>query len=180
MERYGCAWMRKEDGVQVTSSPLKSRDGRIALGDRVGPPRLLLAIEPVNFLAKHGTLERSAGLTGFFGGQVVGKNGVIKQHCCQRIGLARCIRRRRLAVVFVSEMARNASVPQEHAGVKPGLGQYRRHVGRTLHVRSHGKRFAVAERGEVFGIELLDHAEAAELTLQAIDRKSTRLNSSHL
>ena len=43
-------------------------------------------------------------------------------------------------------------------------------VGRTLYVGSDGKHFAVAERGKVFGIELFDHGEAAELALEAVEK----------
>ena len=56
----------------------------------------------------------------------------------------------------------------ERAGVEPGPGQHRRHVRGRVHVgRLRGSTSPSA--AELLGVPLLDHAEAAELALDAVE-----------
>jgi hypothetical protein len=53
--------------------------------------------------------------------------------------------------------------------MKPCLCHHRWHMGGDVNVRGVGKYAAGAEGSGLFGIELLDHSEAAELALHAIE-----------
>ena len=61
-------------------------------------------------------------------------------------------------------------IPAEiDAGVKPGPGEHRRHVRSLIDVVACRETPALAERGELLGVPLLHHAEAAELALDAVE-----------
>ena len=53
--------------------------------------------------------------------------------------------------------------------MKPGAGENRRNVGRLVDIRSGWKLLTCIERRELLRVELLDHAEAAELALDPVE-----------
>src|SRR6185369_7678433 len=55
------------------------------------------------------------------------------------------------------------------ASVKPRTRKHGWHMSRRVQVGNIGKRAIFSERGKLFSVELLHHAEAAELTFSAVE-----------
>ena len=103
----------------------------------------------------------------------VGQHGVVEQQRARlRIGQAR------LAVVLAlvvgveqaGEEVGDVVAAQVDAGVEPGLGAAPAARARPRRCWSaSGNVPSAGERGELLGVPLLDHAEAAELALDAVE-----------
>src|SRR5262249_43165430 len=70
---------------------------------------------------------------------------------------------------FVSELAADLLAVRKDTWMEPGLGIHRWHVRGSADVRGIGEAVTGAERGVLLGVPLLDHAEATELALNAIE-----------
>src|ERR1019366_4084003 len=73
-----------------------------------------------------------------------------------------------LGVVFLLQVFGNNGFAEERAGMKPGLRQRGRHIRGRVLVVGLGKSAGTRERGEFFGVPLVDSAEAAEFTFHAV------------
>ena len=100
------------------------------------------------------------------------------QHRCRRAAGPRGfgVGQARLAEVLAGsshqqagEVVGDVLAAEVDAGVEPGLGVHRRHVRGGVDVGRRRELAARRERGELLGVPLLDHAEAAELALVAVE-----------
>ena len=72
------------------------------------------------------------------------------------------------AIIFVLQMARNASVGEEYSGVKPRLGQHRRHAGGRVDVVAGREVTGRRQAGDILGVELVDAAEATKFAFEPV------------
>ena len=171
----GLAGVREEHRVPVAVAGLHAPNREVLLGDGVGMLLFRCAVEGIDLLSQHRAFQGAAGFSLFFQCQAGWKYGIGKQQCfcCWVVCIvsSQC----RFPVVFAvafpnaGEEIGDMLASQIDAGMEPGLGEHRRHVGGGVHVRSCGQRAAARERGELFRVPLFHHAEATELALLAVE-----------
>jgi hypothetical protein len=170
--------MGEEDGVPVSASRLHGADGEVLLGDGVGHAGALdlfrhgalYGIVGVDLLAQHRALEGAAGFSLFLYGESAREHRVRQQQ-----GSGFGVGEAGLAEVFAfvrgvqqaGEVVGDVVAAEVDARVEPGFGVHRRYVRRGGDVVC--RDIAAGERRELLGVPLLDHAEAAELALLAVE-----------
>ena len=147
---------------------LEQFDGVVVLGDRVGPVLGVAAVQRVDLLAQRRALQGPTGLASLGRrqpprpGRLSRPPERVRQRRARQFWAPAAGR----AVVLAGVLPGDTFVASEHAGVQPGPGEHRRQVGRLVQVRVCAR--GGLEHGQVLGVPVLDHAEAAELAFEAV------------
>jgi hypothetical protein len=161
-----------EDGVAVGVSGLHGANGEALLRDRVRHARapdpvgvgVRAGVVRVHLLPQHRTLQRPAGFPLLRRGQA-GRQRRVRQQQGSGLGVGPA----RLAEVLAGVEVGDVVAAESDAGVEPGLRVYRRDVRPGAGVAGRRREAGGGERREFFAVPLLDHAEAAELALVAVE-----------
>ena len=162
----------EEDGVAVGAPGLQGADREVLFGDGVGCAGALdllgrgagpISVVGIDLLAQHRALEGAASFALFFQGQAGREDGVLQQQRPRG---------------FDGRVRAHGNT-RARTGAKRDPGPGRRRCGTRSWcapaARAMPRRCCrpaaspTVERGELFRVPLLDHAEAAELALLAVE-----------
>ncbi len=172
--------MGEEDGVAVGAPGLQGADGEVLLGDGVGRAGALdllgrgarSGVIGIDLLAQHRALEGAAGFALLFQGQAGGKHRV-RQQQGSGFGVGQAGLAEVLALVGGVRAGRRSSRRRDRGrgrrrcGTRSWCAPAARATRRRCCLPA-GIAAGVSAR-ELLGVPLLDHAEAAELALLAVE-----------